>query len=387
MGSTVKSIPITPEVQARINAAAGTEVNPNTVVAYECLAFSREPIKKPGSIFNGSVADPGFYGELATHVNSGKSVPLHIMHMDHVLPSGRVFHAAETEDGTRAQFYVPAQKPFNEDIENGLIGSVSIGALSKHLLCSKCQWDYRGPEATIMNFIDQKCANDHVLGDEGTHLISKGLENWFELSLCGTGASPNAKILSRSKALLSQDALSSLAASGTSPEAVIMVTPPLGEDDMTTKELTDKIEEQAGKVATLTASVAAAETKAAADAAKITELEAKLVTADAEKVALTAKHDTAVATLATVQGAQATVVAELTLAKTFLKDQVTKGLVAAGGKAPETVPDSAAELIASLTTSGKNIANLVAAQTNIEKERTNGAKTAASPSSAFKSRS
>jgi hypothetical protein len=186
--------------------------------------------------------------------------------------------------------------------------------------------------------------------------------------------------------MLSQDSLQRLAASGVSPEAVILVTPPTHkqEDSMDLKVLTDKVAEQATEVARLTQELATAKTTKTADDAAIADLTAKLAAADAVKVDLETKLTAA----QTASGAHASVVADLTAAKTFLKEMAQRGIIASGGKADAVVPDSITELVASIKASGLALANLVAHQhahdTRTDKKTGDGA--TGVPSSAFKTR-
>lgn len=338
----MKRLPITPDMQARINAAAGTEVDPSTIAAFECVALSREPINKGGSIFNGAVNDPSIYSELAGIAAANGGVQLMLMHETEVLPSGRVFYAAETAEGLGAQFYVPDVTPEErqraKNIDNGVIPMVSMGYLAAHLLCSECQWDYRGEDATIMNILDQTCLNGHKIGVDGTHLILKGVDSWMELSLVGQGASPNAKIMSRLKAKLKSDsaALVSLAASGMSPEAVILSTPPTKEPDTMdlkdfTLQLTAATEARVqaeAKVTALTADLSAANTAKAGAEAKVGELTTQLATVSGAKDVAEAKVTSLTADLSAANTAKDSMFA-------YFKEQGEKAMVILGKKAED----------------------------------------------------
>lgn len=352
----MKEIQITQDMQSRIDSAAGTHVDPNSIAAFEAVAVSNLPIKKPGSIFNNATFDPSYFTELAGYLTSGKSVPLQVMHNSEVLPAGRVFHAAPTSEGARAQFYVPRNDPkIVQDINNGLIGSVSIGVMSKQLLCSgpDCTFDYRGPDATIMNFIDQTCPNGHTIGQNGVHLNQVGVDTWFEMSLCGTGASPGSLILSRAKAALAadNDNYLRLAANGIAPEAAIFVTPPTGDDSMT-KEMTDRLEAQAVEIASLKATSATA-------TASVTELTTRATTAETALTAATTAKTNAEAALLVANTTKETLETELAAAKTFLTDMTAKALVASG-KPVEGAPTELNAMITVINASGAHLAQIVA---------------------------
>jgi len=331
-------------MQARINLAAGGEVDASKLAVFECVAMSGDPIKKPGSIFNGAVHTPSMLSAMAEYVNSGKSVPLNLMHDDSALPTGRVFYAQPMDGGLRAQFYMPADAPEADLIDQGVITEVSVSILSAQMLCSACAWDYLGEDAGVMNFIDQTCANDHTIGVDNTHLILNGLDQFFELSLVGTGASPSARILAPSAAKLSQNRIDRLAASGVSPAAVILTTqPPKRKEDpmadLNLKEFTETLASQAGAIAKLTVEKASFE----ATAAEVPTLKASLATATSTITDLEAKL---------------AVTADYAAMHAYLTEQAQKALTASGkGGAPGK---TFAELKAQIDESGVNLANLVA---------------------------
>lgn len=344
----MKRLTVTPEMQARINNAAGGEVDPSKVAVFECIAMSGAPIQKPGSIFNGAVHSPSMLSAMAAYVNSGKSVPLNIMHDSGELPTGRVFYAQPMNGGIHAQFYLPSDAPEVSLIDQGIITEVSVQVLAEQMLCSACAWDYLSADASIMNFIDQTCVNEHTIGVDGTHLILTGLQNWFELSLVGTGASPGAMILSPSKAKLSQQQLDRLAASGVSPQAVILQTlPPKRKEDpmaeLNLKEFTDTLAANASVIAGLNV--------------EKTALEAQVAELATTKVALAAALTSNTEVSAKLTAAEAKV-AEFDLMHAYLVDMAQKALVASGktGEPGKTF----AELKATIDTAGVNLANLVA---------------------------
>lgn len=385
----MKNIPITAEMQSRIDAAAGAPVDPSTILVFECVAYTRDPIRKPGSLFDGGVAKPGMYSQMAAYVNSGNSVTLQLMHADELRPDGRVFYAAETPEGLRAQFYTPITNDVNPDINNGLLADVSVGMVAQKILCSQCGFDYRGADATILNLIEQTCNEGHTIGEDGTHVVLDGLDTWYELSLCGAGASPGAKILAPAAARLAARSkhLHQLAASSGAPEALILMTPPHPANpkghSMDLAEFTTQLTAKVTEIADLTAKLTAATTAKTADDAKIVDLTAKLTAAEAAKTELTAKFTAAETTIAR----HTAVVAELTAARTYLKVQAKAAVIAAGGKADAVIPESIAELTALIDGSGLKIANLAAAsQRPVASTVTLGAFTDTTVNGAFNTR-
>lgn len=357
----MKQISVTPEIQARINAVAGTEVPPDTIAVFECIAVTKQPIRKPGSIFDGATYEPSFFTELAAAVPPDQGVMLQVMHDTTPLPTGRVFTAKETPEGVRAQFYVGRGKyDIVPDIDNGTINQVSIGAMSRQMLCSKCRWDYMSPEASFSNFYDQTCANGHTIGVDGTHLILVGVKRWFELSLCGTGASPGALIVGRAKAQLmaSTADFALLAANGRAPEATIFATNPTGEtrmDPITT--LTASLQSRMDENATLKAALSAKD-------AEMATINAALTASKADVTRLTAELAAANAFKAKAEGFDA--------AYTTLHANAVKAKIAMGGKAEDVAKDATVtQLNEIIETAGAHLAQLVAASGKSEGTRQN----------------
>lgn len=288
----MKSLAVTPRIIELIKANSGAEVREETIRVFETTAVSTRPLNKVGSIFNKARMSEATLRAMADYVNGGGMVPLHTLHMQKAeLPVGRVFHAEVVglEDGEfelRSLFYLPASDTkLVEDIELGVIGEVSIGAVSASMLCSECGWDYRGEDATFLNFIDHTCANGHVVGENGVHLRLNGLERWLELSLVSIGASPDAKIKSRARALLGSAEVEKLAAAGKHPDMTVVFASTQVEriEEVDVAEIMTAISDQAVKLAAVENDLAAAQTSAAdlttqltAAKARVTELEAEL---------------------------------------------------------------------------------------------------------------
>ncbi len=385
----MKSLVITPEMQARINAAAGTEVDPSSITAFECIALTRAPINKRGTIFEGAVNDPGMYGAMAALLARNSGIQILAMHNNEMLPLGRAFHAAEAPDGLRVQFYVPNNKPeLIADINTGVIGQVSCGYLAKQLLCSNCGWDYRGEGASIMNIIDRECANGHKIGEGGTHVKLTGLDDWFELSLCGLGASTGAKIVSRLKVALKNSSadLVSLAASGISPEAVTVLTTN-SEDNMDLAAFTAQLTEKVTEIATLKGERDALTTQLTAAQGDVTRLTTELTAANAAKATAEAAKTAAETAKADAEAKLATATTANDAVTAFLKEQGEAAMVQLGKK-KEDLPSEPEKIMATIKEAGVHISNLIAAsnRSNLDRAKERGEGKAYSPASAFTTR-
>ncbi len=227
-----KQVEITDDILAQIERVTGTTVDADNIVVFEAAAASTREIHKLGSIYHGARMTRGMLAEMAEALNSGaESVPLHTLHMQGgEIPVGRVFQGSvfDEVDGSatlRAMFYLPlAEKELIEKINLGILDEVSVGTKSKQALCSKCGFDYFGADADFTHLFSQTCANDHTIGEDGTHLKLSGLDKWMELSLVSRGASDKPKILSRAKQLLSKEEHDRIAADGKPVEALFLFT-------------------------------------------------------------------------------------------------------------------------------------------------------------------
>lgn len=360
----MKSLQITPEMQVRINAAAGTEVDPASITVFEAISLTDRPIKKKGSIFEGATLDPNMFNDLAAFLAANNGTQLMLMHETGDLPTGRVFYAAPSPEGLRSQFYIPNKdnaKLIN-DVETGVVGDVSMGMLAQHLLCSVCQFDYRGDTATIDNLYNRTCANDHTIGTDGVHLVLKGIEAWSELSLCGQGASPGAKIVSRMRAALknSTSVLESLAASGMTPEAVTLSTTPLAIGDDMSKELIDKVEAQAVQLTAANTAKSAAESSVAELTGKLSTAEASVAELNTKVSAAETAKTEALTAKATAEQALTTANTTLSAHQTYIKEQAEKAMIQLGLKASDVPADFDGQ-IAKINEAGATLAHIIAA--------------------------
>lgn len=242
-----KKITATPELVAQIERATGVTVDGDEIVIFEAAALSTKPLSKRGSIFHEARPSRQLLVDMAEAMMTGQaSVPLHLNHQQgHEMPSGRVFAASVSDqsDGSsilNAMFYLPkSETSLIEKINLGVLDEVSVGVRSQQGLCSKCGFDYFGPDADFMNLFDQTCDNGHTIGVDGAHLKMVGLGDWMELSLVSRGASNKPKIKSHSR----EGAPERMAASGVPLDALVLyASAPTEIDEMDLK----KIEEMLG---------------------------------------------------------------------------------------------------------------------------------------------
>lgn len=310
-----KRLEMTDELRGRIAAAVGSDVDTTKLVAFEVIAANTLPLDKRGSIFHGGVIDASMLAAMAGVPSQG-GVPLHNLHMQGAeLPVGRVFYAQMVQNDAgrpelRAQFYVPASDAkLVEGLDTATIDEVSVGVRPKELLCSTCNWDYNGSDASLMNILDQCCANGHTIGKDGNHVVLKGLDRWMELSLVSRGAANRPKIVGRTKALLGADRYGELIAAGKSPEATTLYASATNDEEATMNVDVNKlvadlsasaaeVAVQKGQIATLTASETALKADNAKLTTKVAELEAaagepgkKLDAANTEMTGLKAAAD------------------------------------------------------------------------------------------------
>jgi hypothetical protein len=340
-----KSVPITPRIQNLIAQNNGGEVvDYSQIVVFEASVLNTRPLSKPGSIFDKGRVTDDTLKQMSTYLNSGGFVPLQTLHPNgDELPLGRFFYGevlpSTLGDGSTelvCLFYLPRTDENVTKLDNGIIDEVSVGFVGQQLLCSECGWDYRGPDATLLNFFDRVCANDHTLGTDGTYLKINGLDRWTETSLVSKGAAHNAKIMGRAKQRLGQEQYERLAASGIAPEQILLTatTTDTRSKKKMDKEMIEMVNQLAelkadakhhnialtakdGEIATLKASVEAkdaeiaklkegtelkdATTKLTEAEGKVTELTASKESADAKIAELEAKLSTAETQVAALQ--------------------------------------------------------------------------------------
>lgn len=203
----VKQIAKTDRVRSLVARAYGDDTfDFDSLAVFEAVAVNTRPLLRKSGLFAKAVIGEDVITQMKAHLDAGNSVPLQTMHRDGI-PKGRVFagEARRAQDGSlalHALFYLPmgaGESELIRKLDAGVISEVSIGMESKHILCSACNFDYMGAEATIENVFECRCANGHQLGQNGVHARLHGLDRWLELSLVDRGAADGATILPRAK--------------------------------------------------------------------------------------------------------------------------------------------------------------------------------------------
>ncbi|MGO4302248.1 hypothetical protein [Cupriavidus sp. RAF12] len=293
-----KNVPITEWIIEQITANnGGDSIDTSKIQVYEAIAVSTRPLSKRGTLFHQGRISEGTLHQMAAYLNNAGFVPLHTLHAQgQELPVGRLFYAEvhQAFDGSfdlRALFYVDkSETKLIAKLDSGSIDEVSVGLLNTHLFCSQCGWDFRGADATFDHLWSQTCENGHTVGVDGMYLKLEGMDSWNETSLVSKGASNNAKIVGRTRQVLSAEAYEKLAASGTSPEAILLfATTKQGNPEV---DLTKAIDEITNLKAAaivhgtekteLTAKLAAANTEIEQLKAKPAELQTQLDAANAK---------------------------------------------------------------------------------------------------------
>lgn len=338
-----KELTLDEERLSFFKAKFGEDSDPSKFYIFKCRAISTEPIHQ-NTIYNGSTVTTGLLSEMEHRVNfTDENIGIHLMHEDQDLNIGRVFHAEVVDEGGTSALYAdmailrtPEVESIIDRIENNVLDEVSVQFLAKKALCSECHFDYMGDEATFENWLEGKCPNDHVIGENGCHLELDGLEWFSEISIVNRGAAHRAKIVSQKREQLFSEGglMKSLAASGKSPEFIVATFNSKMEKKMDNKDVNTTPDE----VAELKAQLEEAQRKLDL-AEKVKELEAKLEELSKE---IEAKDEE----LKKITEEKSSVDEELAAAKTekdqtlaFLKEQVEKVNVAAGKKDVEIPND------------------------------------------------
>lgn len=330
-----KQIEITAEILAQIEQVTSTTVLAEDIVVFEAAAFSTAALSKPGSIFHGARASRTLLEEMMNALNlSEQAIPIHTMHMQSIeLPVGRAFQASIQDEPNgdailKVMFYLPKDDPLVAKINLSVLDEVSVGVKPISGLCSKCGFDYFGADADFEHLYSQTCENDHVLGQDGTHLKLVGLDRWMELSLVSRGASNKPKILSRTKQLLEQGDYDRIAASGKPVEAMVLFT----STNMEIPEMPTDITPVLEALTALSSKVEAMEAKLNEEPAVIDPV---VIEADTTAVdELTAQLEAATAQIADLEAAAAAKEPEV------IEPVVAPAVLPVGGLAASAITDA-----------------------------------------------
>lgn len=372
-----KRIRVTQEMARQIRLSVDNdEMDVSNLAVFETVVINTDPISQRG-LFNGAVVSPSVLDEMAAIVNArGGAVPLQIMHETQYLPIGKVFQAkvyrrADGKYEIRALFYLPSDRmSLISDIENSVIDEVSVGLFNNHGYCSECGFDYFGEEASMANVYALTCNEGHTIGKDGVHLKLSGVKSWSELSLVNRGAAKNAKILSRAKQVMSQDAVQRLAASTTIELEARYLTASAklmdnesennleGDSKMDIEKLTASIQAKADEVAEKKVELKLANEKVVALEATVASVKSELATATTE-----------IETLKSAQGKdQAELVARAEAAEKALKDATeklaphVKAALVASGVAEDQVPTDLVAMTKLVEEKGLKLHQIVGAE-------------------------
>ena len=366
----MKEVVPTPAIVGQLNKSFGAPLDLNKVAIFEAIALNTQPISKRGSLYDQAVPQLSLLQGMASYVQSGGAVPLHTLHAQgYELPVGRVFMAEVFDGGElRVLFYLSREDSVAADLitklNAGVIDEVSVGIQPAHLLCSECNFDFFGSEATVENLWDRTCPDDHTLGVAGVHGKLDGLDRFYETSLVSLGAAKNAKIVGRAKSRLGQEEYSRLAASGFDPDITALFATtghihhrtggtPMADETLTASAVL-------GQIASLSADKAKVEVQLAASAVQVTDLTAKLEAATTRVTTVEGE----LAALRTETEAQLATAAEGVALKedhdkivAFLSEQTLAAMVASGVKTP-VVPKDVPGMLAALEESKLKLHNL-----------------------------
>lgn len=340
-----KSVTITPELEAKFKATFGEDTDINKFYIIKVRAVSTEPIHQ-ATIYDGAVLSEATLREMCNTVNfTDENIGVLTQHDSEKLNVGRVFYTEVVNEGSASALYAhlailrtDETESLIEKIDNNVLDEVSVSFTPKHAVCSMCDFDYMGEDATWENWITQTCPEGHVIGKEGCHLKLDGIKSFTEISIVNRGAANKAKILDR--ASYSETELKQLAASGKNPEMFVATFTYKMENKMDSTEKPIELSAAEEKIAALEAEKA--------EMQKALDLNEKVKTLESEKAeyldkiaALTAENDKFKADLEASTAEKDAKIEELSAAKAeqetklseamaFLKKEIEKVLVASG---------------------------------------------------------
>jgi hypothetical protein len=328
----MKRITRTPKVDEALRRGFGAEADLSGLAVYEMIAANGNPIRKKSGIYAEARITTETLGEMAQLVNQ-ESRQLILIHNDNMMPVGRVFEGRLNNGAFHALFAVneKTQAAICSDLDAGIIDQVSVSILSKALLCSQCGWDYYSEAATYDNIWGCVCGNGHQIGENGVHARLVGVDAFTEVSLCGMGAVPGARVINPSASAFSNSSPRDMAlrASADGPRKHLVlhasVEQPKDTKSMDLAAAMLRIEALAAGEATAKAATAALQ--AASDAAA-----ALAATTIAD---LTTKLTEATASLSVAAPA----VADVAALRAAVEENARRALVATGVQTPTLATD------------------------------------------------
>lgn len=334
-----KRIKITPAIEAQIRRVnGGSDIDYSKIAVYETRTLNTMQLRKRGGLYENGKVDISLLEEMVTMLNnSTEGVPLHLMHERQMLNVGKTFQARldARKNGhyeVTSQFYLPlSEEQLVGRLDTGAVDQVSVGVLGKTVNCSECGFDWRN--AGIKNYMELTCDKGHTVGKKGVHVISKGLDKWFELSLVDSGAAQDARIVNASESKFVEQAdFYKLAASNQNhPETAIPLIANLSE--MCSEESTEMNKEEIQALIDA-ALKAKADDKVNVDAAVASAVSAKDAEIAQLKETITGLEarvaDAAKTPAADLQAKLDAVTADLGVATDFLKEQAKFAQIASG---------------------------------------------------------
>ena len=274
-----KRVVLNETIISKMKSVLGEDISPDNYVVYKARAISTEAISKRGSdLLNGATPTENFIRSIVAMANEPqKNVSVHTMHDDWSLSIGRVFDMWEVVefDSVHAAYAYLAilkndeNKEVIEKIDAGILDEVSIGFEIKSGKCSVCGWDFfdnnLSEDDKLEHLWNATCANGHVMGKDGAHLVLDAPKSFSEISIVNQGAAHKAKIQEIAKFSLSfedakKDAKSLLAKVGNTTVLTKL------ESKMTEEEMTAKFAEMEAKLADMSAKLSSSEDPAPAAA-------------------------------------------------------------------------------------------------------------------------
>lgn len=325
------------------------EFNVDSVAIFEARAFNTRPVSKKGTLWEGAVHSVDMLREMSGIFSRGETVPLLAQHRSG-LPLGQVFYAepvraADGQFDLHTLFYLPkGEAALIQRLDANVIKETSVGVRPKALLCNKCGFDFMAETATWDHIYERTCDNGHTVGKDGTHLMARQLDRWFELSLVDRGAASDTAVLAPSQQVIGKSPVG-LAARDAGDRRPYLIASFSQGDAPEPPNRGDKkpVEELVELKADLT--VAKRDLKAEQD---------KAAAVVAERDALKAE----VAALKAADGTKAQ--AALDVALPFLKEQAV-ATFAALGRGTETVPETVDALVACIKANRTALLNAIPA--------------------------
>ena len=272
-----KRVVLNETIISKMKSVLGEDISPDNYVVYKARAISTEAISKRGSdLLNGATPTENFIRSIVAMANEPqKNVSVHTMHDDWSLSIGRVFDMWEVVefDSVHAAYAYMAilkndeNKEVIEKIDAGILDEVSIGFEIQSGKCSVCGWDFfdnnLSEDDKLEHLWNATCANGHVMGKDGAHLVLDAPKSFSEISIVNQGAAHKAKIQEIAKFSLSfedakKDAKSLLAKVGNTTVLTKL------ESKMTEEEMTAKFAEMEAKLADMSAKLSSSEDPAPA---------------------------------------------------------------------------------------------------------------------------